>query len=188
MADMAVEEKKAKGTAENITLRTSPESKEKWAQRIERLGWKNNTIVDNVLALLDKDARPDIDPEYEKLRESFIINSGRAIGLFDGLLAQAREINAKVQDANKDSLASKDRQIMELQKQLDEATKEKDDLKTELATQQDTCAAKEKELVELRIQLATMTAALNKITNIQQELDDTKERLADAEQKVATQK
>lgn len=110
-----VEEKKVKNSSESIAFRTSPESKAKLLDRLDKRGWKNSTVIDNVIALLDKTEEQAVNPEFAPVRALFVANQERSLELFDGMIAMVTEHKAVTDEEAKKKLESYVQVIKDMQ-------------------------------------------------------------------------
>lgn len=110
-----VEEKKVKNSSESIAFRTSPESKAKLLNRLDKRGWKNSTVIDNVIALLDKTEEQVVNPEFAPVRALFVANQERSLELFDGMIAMVTEHKAVTDEEAKKKLESYVQVIKDMQ-------------------------------------------------------------------------
>ena len=169
----AVEEKKTKNASESIAFRTSAESKANLLERLDKRGWKNNAVVDNVIALLDKTEEQAVNPEFASTRELFVKNQERSLQLFDGMIAMVTEHKAETDEEAKKKLESYVQMIRDMQSKatldadsieelktlsaerlakLEELAKENENLKAKLAE----CETEKQSAKEMRDMLRKM--------------------------------
>ena len=153
-----VEEKKAKNASESIAFRTSAESKAKLLDRLEKRGWKNNAVVDNVIALLDKSEERAVNPEFASSRDLFVANQERSLQLYDGMIAMVTEHKAVTDEEAEKKLGTYVQMIKDLQQNAASDTNSIEELKKMSAERLAKIEELERENKELKAELVECEA------------------------------